>query len=229
MKFIVSWLTFSPLIPTMSFKLYLSPVDVLLGGSGTPDVEPGHLMDALGGIEGPDPLINPLHLSPPVPVAWWRIPIVWEPNKFRRRKERGHSKGVRISRVVFNLPLYMESKPLDLHGDAVKVPTLGQVIQPSYKQHSQWSVDFLVIKPISQEQVRDCRSRDCQPVDMGTIWRTINPTIPRLVILVEGAGAHAHIQSIGHPGQVGGLASWAHVGSITGGIFSPLKSPNLPS
>ena len=85
MEFVTSRLTHPPLILLVSFELHLSPLHILLGGESAPDVEPGNLVDIVSGVEHLHPLVDPLHLLSPIPIARGWSPIVWVPDKFRCR------------------------------------------------------------------------------------------------------------------------------------------------
>ena len=128
MEFILIILASTPLVPPVSLKLYLGPINHPLGGPGAPDVEPRHLGDVVLSVEALDPLIDLVDFSLSVNIARRCWTIVREPDKLWSRQERGNSKGVGLCWVIVYLVVNIYLEPLDLLGDGLKGPTLDEVI-----------------------------------------------------------------------------------------------------
>ena len=80
-----------PVIPPVSFFFLQGSIPVSLVAPCSPHTKPGDLGDAIGGVELPDPLVQPLYHSPPVPVLGGVLTIVRIPYQLRDWQDGDHS------------------------------------------------------------------------------------------------------------------------------------------
>merc|ERR1711942_403124 len=147
-------------------------IHIPFGAPGSPHSKPGDLGDTMGGVEFPDPLIEPFNLCPPIPVLWGVLPIVWIPDQLGNWKDGGNSKRVGLVWVVLVLAFHIPPEPLNAVGDLVKTFTLDEVVFPSYQHDPHGVLLLVVVESPGIHQVVYFGSRYGQPINMGSICRT---------------------------------------------------------